>query len=59
MNDLRMITFRCEHPLYSRMEGFSSSYELDRTSILKLALHFFLNLETNADTTPHSTQPAA
>lgn len=43
MHDLRMITFRCEHPLYHRIEGFGGSYGLDRTSILKLALHFFLN----------------
>lgn len=43
MNDLRMITFRCDHPLYNRMEGFGGNYELDRTSVLKLALHFFLN----------------
>lgn len=43
MNDLQMITFRCEHPLYSRMEDFCADYGLDRTSILKLSLHFFLN----------------
>lgn len=43
MNALRMITFRCDHPLYSRMDGFSGSHEIDRTSILKLALHFYLN----------------
>lgn len=43
MNTLRMITFRCDTPLYARMEGFCGKHSLDRTSILKLALHFYLN----------------
>ncbi len=43
MNTLHMITFRCHSPLYSRMELLCHARDLDRTSILKLALHFFLN----------------
>lgn len=43
MNTLHMITFRCGHPLYGRMELFCDAQNIDRTSVLKLALHFFLN----------------
>lgn len=51
MNTLRMITFRCEIPLYFRLQGFCKNRTLDRTSLLKLALHFFLNRA-------HSARPA-
>lgn len=38
-----MITFRCRSALYERMESFSLARNLDRTSVLKLALHYYLN----------------
>lgn len=43
MNSLHMITFRCKNELFDRLENFSLSRNLDRTSVLKLALHFYLN----------------
>lgn len=43
MNTLYMITFRCDKTLYARIEGFSYDRNLDRTSVLKMALHFYLN----------------
>ncbi len=43
MNALHMITFRCRHELFSRLEMFSRARNIDRTSVLKLALHFYLN----------------
>lgn len=45
MRTLHMITFRCAAPLFERLEKLSIERELDRTSILKLALHYFLNRE--------------
>lgn len=38
-----MITFRCRRELFERMEALSLRYGIDRTSVLKLALHFYLN----------------
>lgn len=38
-----MITFRCNEALFARMEALSLRYGIDRTSVLKLALHFYLN----------------
>lgn len=43
MASLYMITFRCPQDLYERMEHFAHSRNIDRTSVLKLALHFYLN----------------
>lgn len=43
-----MITFRCHSELYERLETFASEHRLDRTSILKLALHFHLNQSHSA-----------
>ena len=43
MNSLHMITFRCKNELFNRLENFALSRNLDRTSVLKLALHFYLN----------------
>lgn len=40
---LRMITFRCNCELFERMEALSIRYGIDRTSVLKLALHYYLN----------------
>lgn len=44
MPPLHMITFRCRRELYQRLEQFSHHRNIDRTSVLKLALHYFLNL---------------
>lgn len=43
MNNLHMITFRCRPELFERMERFAKARNIDRTSVLKLALHFYLN----------------
>lgn len=43
MPALHMITFRCEESLFHRLEAFALQRSLDRTSVLKLALHFYLN----------------
>lgn len=44
MKNLFMITFRCRHELFERLESFSLSRNVDRTSVLKLALHYYMNL---------------
>lgn len=43
MTPLYMITFRCGEELYTRMEAFSDERNLDRTSVMKMALHYYLN----------------
>ena len=43
MNALHMITFRCRKDLFARLERFAKARNIDRTSALKLALHFDLN----------------
>lgn len=43
MTSLHMITFRCPQDLYERMERFARIRNIDRTSVLKLALHYYLN----------------
>ncbi|MBQ4635329.1 MAG: hypothetical protein IJB64_02715 [Akkermansia sp.] len=44
MTPLHMITFRCRKELFRRLEQFSTLRNIDRTSVLKLALHYYLNL---------------
>lgn len=43
MPALHMITFRCKAELFQKLENFARQRELDRTSVLKLALHYYLN----------------
>ncbi len=43
MNKLQMITFRCRDELFERLERFARARNIDRTSVLKLALHYYLN----------------
>ncbi len=43
MPPLHMITFRCEKALFEKLENFARQREIDRTSVLKLALHYYLN----------------
>ena len=47
MNNQHMITFRCHSELFARLEKFARARNLDRTSVLKLALHFYLNRRGN------------
>lgn len=43
MANLYMITFRCRWDLYERLERFAIERNIDRTSAIKLALHYYLN----------------
>lgn len=43
MANLLMITFRCRWDLFERLERFSVERNIDRTSAIKLALHYYLN----------------
>lgn len=43
MPQLHMITFRCQDKLFEQLEAFARQRGLDRTSVLKLALHYYLN----------------
>lgn len=43
MASLYMITFRCPHELFERLERFALHRNIDRTSVLKLALHYYMN----------------
>ncbi len=43
MSRNHMITFRCLPELFIRLERFVRLHNIDRTSALKLALHFYLN----------------
>lgn len=43
MPSLHMITFRCGEALFLRLEQFALRHGIDRTSVLKLALHYYLN----------------
>ncbi|MBQ3526699.1 MAG: hypothetical protein Q4A24_09450 [Akkermansia sp.] len=43
MTTLKMITFRCREELFRKLEEFARMRQIDRTSVLKLAIHFHLN----------------
>jgi predicted transcriptional regulator len=43
MSSLKMITFRCPAELFRKLEHFAQSRSIDRTSALKLAIHYYLN----------------
>lgn len=43
MSSLKMITFRCPEDLFRRLEHFAVAKSIDRTSALKLAIHYYLN----------------
>ena len=55
MNNPHMITFRCRAELFERIERFAQARNIDRTSVLKLALHYYLNL---CRVRPQTEQPA-
>lgn len=44
-----MITFRCDEALFERLERFSLERNIDRTSVLKLALHYYLNRQSEGE----------
>ena len=48
-----MITFRCKWDLFERLEKFAIERNIDRTSAIKLALHYYLNLRE----TPEGSSP--
>lgn len=43
MTKLHMVTFRCSTELFERLEKFAVERDIDRTSVLKLAVHYYLN----------------
>ncbi len=45
MSRYQTITFRCKEEIYNRLEQFAQKYGIDRTSAIKLALHYYLNLK--------------
>jgi len=38
-----MVTFRCSEDLFKRLEIFAIERNVDRTSVIKLAVHYYLN----------------
>lgn len=54
MPALHMITFRCRTDLFNRLEHFARQRQLDRTSVLKLALHYYLNCLSRRSSNPPS-----
>ena len=54
MPALHMITFRCKESLFERLEEFARQRGLDRTSVLKLALHYYLNCLNDRSSNPRS-----
>ena len=54
MPTLHMITFRCPETLFQRLEEFARQREIDRTSVLKLALHYYLNCLSGRSSNPPS-----
>ncbi len=45
MSRYQTITFRCKEEIYERLEQFALKHGIDRTSAIKLALHYYLNLK--------------
>ncbi len=43
MSRSQTITFRCREELFERLEHFAQKHGIDRTSAIKLALHYYLN----------------
>ncbi len=43
MSRSQTITFRCREDLSDRLDGFAEKHGIDRTSAIKLALHYYLN----------------
>ncbi len=45
MSRYQTITFRCKEDIYNQLEEFAQKHGIDRTSAIKLALHYYLNLK--------------
>ncbi len=45
MSRYQTITFRCREDVFERLESFAARHGIDRTSAIKLALHYYLNLK--------------
>ncbi len=45
MSRYQTITFRCREDVFERLEAFAARHGIDRTSAIKLALHYYLNLK--------------
>ncbi len=45
MSRYQTITFRCKEEIFNQLEQFAEKYGIDRTSAIKLALHYYLNLK--------------
>ncbi len=45
MSRYQTITFRCKEEIFNRLEQFAQKHGIDRTSAIKLALHYYLNLK--------------
>lgn len=58
MAHLLMITFRCRWDLFERLERFSIERNIDRTSAIKLALHYYLNRRLASPELPPSRPEA-
>ncbi len=43
MVNRHMVTFRCSEELFKRLEAFAIERNIDRTSVIKLAVHYYLN----------------
>lgn len=57
MSELLMITFRCRWELFERLEKFAIERNIDRTSAIKLALHYYLNRRVLRPGSPPAIQP--
>lgn len=56
MASLLMITFRCKWELFERLEKFAIERNIDRTSAIKLALHYYLNRQARRSSHPLASQ---
>ncbi len=54
MPTLHMITFRCPAQLFKRLDDFANQRAIDRTSVLKLALHYYLNCLSHRSPSPRN-----
>ncbi len=49
MSRYQTITFRCKEDIYNQLEEFALKYGIDRTSAIKLALHYYLNMKESEE----------
>ncbi len=58
MSRYQTITFRCKEDIYHQLEEFALKYGIDRTSAIKLALHYYLNMKERDEQGEGETTPA-